>query len=208
MPGTSESQISRAVAKHRRAGHCAPETDFDLQLLLQYRAGNRDAANMLVRRNFDRVYRYLGRIVRHERTREDLTQDVLLTILARAADFDGNARFTTWLYRIATNRALNHLKHEASRRPLDAPLGDAEAAVPDRRDNRPERRLSAEDVKRRVSRALAELPANQRVALTLFEYEDLPYEQIAAILDVSTDAVRALLLRARRALRTKLDDLL
>jgi RNA polymerase sigma-70 factor (ECF subfamily) len=82
-----------------------------------------------------------------------------------------------------------------------------ESAVPDRSEVPPEGRLDKSELKRAVAAAIESLPHRQRVALTLFEYEGLSYEQVAAVLDVSTDSVRSLLLRARATLRGKLAGL-
>ena len=174
--------------------------------MLQVQAGNADAANMLVRRNFGRIAKYIARLVGRDRVSEDLAQDVFLQALTRAERYEPTARVTTWLYRIATNIALNHLKsaavrHEASGTTpgtLETPAQDAAA---------PDHELTLAELRGRVAAAIDALPHNQRVALTLFQYEDCSYEQIAEVLGVSIEAVRSLLLRARAALRRELNDL-
>ncbi len=182
----------------------SPLSDFDTQLMLQVREGNSEAASRLVRRNFGRVSAYIGRIVRQQRAVEDLTNDVFLSVFAHAGDYQATAKFSTWVYRIATNRAFNYLKQTAQRKQISTGLDDLEAASPDRSDTRPERRMQLDELKLRVAEALSALPARQRAALTLFEYDTMSYEQIAAILDVTVEAVRALLTRARADLRKRL----
>ncbi len=182
----------------------SPLGDFDTQLMLQVREGNSEAASRLVRRNFERVSAYIGRIVRQQRAVEDLTNDVFLSVFAHAGDYQPTAKFSTWVYRIATNRAFNYLKQAAKLKQFSTGLDDREAAIPDRSDTRPERRMQLDELKLRVAEALSALPARQRAALTLFEYDTMSYEQIAAILDVTVDSVRGLLTRARADLRKRL----
>lgn len=186
----------------------SPLGDFDTQLMLQVREGNSEAAGRLIRRNFKRVSAYISRIIRQERAVEDLTSDVFLSVLAHARDYRPKAKFSTWVYRIATNRAFNHLKQSARHKQVSTALDDREASIPDRGDARPDRRLQLVELQRRVADAIGKLPVRQRAALTLFEYEAMPYEQIAEILDVSVESVRALLTRARAELRKRLAGVL
>lgn len=214
MPTTDKDELSTRIAspaapvrqkrQAARAPSESPLADIDTQLMLLVRQGDRDAANVLIHRYFDRVARYLGRVVRRPRAVEDLTQDVFLRVLSSAGEYEPSAKFSTWLYRIATNCAMTYFRRQSGRR--SAPLED-DGAVPDPAGAPPERRLDQKELKRAVATALESLPDRQRVALTLFEYEGLSYEQIAAVLDVSTDSVRSLLLRARAALRGKLSGL-
>jgi RNA polymerase sigma-70 factor (ECF subfamily) len=182
-------------------------SDLDTQLMLQARSGDRDAANTLVRRNFERISRYIARLVTDRRSVEDLTQDVFLRALSRAEQYRPTAKVTTWLYRIATNCSLNHISEKGRRRQApDAPEGVHEP--PDRRVPTPDQQLNLDELRGRVNEAIDGLPINQRIALTLFEYEQCSYEQIAAILDVTVEAVRSLLMRARTTLRRELRGLI
>ena len=181
--------------------------DLDTQLMLCVRDGSAEAADSLVRRNFERVARYIGRIVRDPRAVEDLSQEVFLRVLTRADAYEPTARLSTWLYRIATNTALNHIKEvHARRQTVGRDAAAAEAPDP-RPETGPDRRMNLDELKTLVTRAIGELPIKQRVALTLFEYEDLSYQQIAAVLESSVEAVRCLLTRARTTLRGELAGL-
>lgn len=181
--------------------------DLDTQLMLRVRDGSAEAADLLVRRNFERVARYIGRIVRDPPAVEDLSQEVFLRVLTRADAYEPTARLSTWLYRIATNAAINHVTEAYSRRQT-AGRDMASAEVPDPcPESGPDREMNLDELKSRVSRAIGDLPIKQRVALTLFEYEELSYQQIASVLEVSVEAVRCLLTRARTTLRSKLAGL-
>lgn len=177
--------------------------DLDTQLMLQVKQGDVEAAAMLARRNGERVARFLGRLVRDPRVLEDLTQDVFVHVLENARNYQPLARFSTWLYRIATNVALDYL-NKRKKRPGLLSTSDQAGDVPADAEFEPDRRVGLDELRARVGAAIELLPPNQRVALTLFEYEELSYEQIARVLDVTVDAVRCLLSRARTTLRERL----
>jgi RNA polymerase sigma-70 factor (ECF subfamily) len=199
--------IAPEAAAASQPASTAPLEDLDTQLMLQVQGGDRDAAATLVRRNRDRIERYVFRLVRDARTAEDLTQDVLLQALSRADLYRPTARFSTWLYRVATNRALNYLKQAGRRQralePAERALETAES-----HEATPDRQMTLEELKQQVARAVDRLPFKQRIALTLFEYEDCSYEQIAAVLETTVEAVRSLLMRARTTLRSELHGLI
>ncbi len=184
----------------------SPLADFDTQLMLQAAQGHREAASRLIERNRDRIARYIAQILNDQRAVEDLTQEVFLQALRYADQYRPTAKVTTWLYRIATNLARNHLKEAGIRRRSTA---NPETAldIPDPHEPPPDRRLSLDELKEQVARAIRELPLKQRIALTLCQYEGCSYEQAAVVLDASVEAVRSLLLRARRQLRATLADL-
>jgi RNA polymerase sigma-70 factor, ECF subfamily len=181
--------------------------DYDTQLMLLVRDGDPVAANALARRNIQRVAAYIGRLVRDRHAAEELTHDVFVHVLENASRYRPSAKFSTWLYRIATNTAMNYLKRASIKR-RRSPPPDAEAPVfVDCADRSPERRMVRRELCAQVADALESLPVNQRIAVILFECEDLPYKQIAAVLDTTEDAVRCLLRRARDTLGNELAGL-
>ncbi|MFH1745542.1 MAG: sigma-70 family RNA polymerase sigma factor [Planctomycetota bacterium] len=182
--------------------------DLDTQLMLRVRAGNREAANTLVRRNFARVSRYISRLVRKTGPVEDLVQDVFVRVWHSSDRYEPTAKFSTWLYRIATNTALNYLGRSSAKEIQEPDPEVANHDIADPSDSAPERDLTLEEMRERISSAIASLPVKQRIALTLFEYEELSYEQIAGVLDTSVESVRSLLKRARHLLRDKLSGVL
>lgn len=207
--GPTKGVREHAPAKTPVRKNVAPEllADLDTQLMLRVQQGDREAAGTLVRRNFERIGRYIARLLGHSRSAEDLTQDVFLRALSRAERYEPTAKVTTWLYRIATNTTLNYLKRTGKRQPAaEPPEGPHEP--PDHRSRTPDQHVGADEVRAQVAEAVRELPVNQRVALLLFEYEHCSYEQIAQILGVSVEAVRSLLLRARTTLRRQLHELM
>jgi RNA polymerase sigma-70 factor (ECF subfamily) len=204
----TEAKRTPAPAVHTDSTSTAGAlADVDTQLMLQVREGNREAASMLFRRNSQRISRYIVRLVGNPRSAEDLTQDVFLQAFRHAPRYQPTAKVTTWLYRIATNTSLNYLKQASTTRRTGLAPG-AEMQVPDRHETGPEHRMNLDELKSQVAAAVRGLPVKQRIALTLFEYEDCSYEQIAAVLDVTVEAVRGLLLRARATLRQRLRTLI
>lgn len=216
MPGSDEKNVhavqrsevsrDRRVLREPSERPSTPLADLDTQLMLQVREGNREAANTLYRRNQPRIARYIARIVGRGHSAEDLTQDVFLQAITHAHQYQPTAKVTTWLYRIATNLALNYLKGPGVKRQAgQAADNPFEAADP--QNAAPEQRMNLDELRHQVSNAIRTLPINQRVALTLFEYEQCSYEQIAAVLEVTVEAVRSLLMRARATLRRQLRGL-
>lgn len=203
---TSRGAKAASAPQVREAPRAEPAevlADLDTQLMLQVKQGDSEAAAMLARRNGERVARFLGRMIRDPRVLEDLTQDVFVHVLESARSYQPLAKFSTWLYRIATNTALDYL-NKRKKRPGSLSANEQAGEVPADADFEPEERVGLDELRARVGAAIESLPPNQRVALTLFEYEELSYEQIARVLDVTVDAVRCLLSRARTTLREKL----
>ena len=190
----------------RGAGGLNPEAeadvrvlDEDVQLMLAFRGGDVAAFDALFRRWAAPLLRYLERMLRDAAAAEELVQEVFLRVHRARDRYAPEARFSTWLYRIATNLALNELRRPRRRDPHhsadadDAPeLVSGGAAVDDVVHAR---RVGAE-----VERELAELPERQRAALWLTAVEGLSYAEVAETLEVTEKAVKALVHRARSAL--------
>jgi RNA polymerase sigma-70 factor (ECF subfamily) len=140
---------------------------------------------------------------------EELAQDVFLRVYRARASYEPSAKFTTWLYCIATNVALNHLRDGKWARRTDTiddpedDLGRALAAP----DPNVEQRLVAQAAGFEIRQAVLELPAKQRAAVILHKYQELDYRQIAEALRCSESAVKSLLFRAYESLRGRLGHL-
>lgn len=196
-----------AVGDPVRPGRAeAPEetgADQDACLMLAFRSGDAAAFASLFRRWSAPLLRYLERMVRDRGSAEELVQEVFLRVHRARERYAAEARFSTWLYRIATNLALNELRRPRRREPhrsqeeRGAPVLVADAAGPEAVVDA--RRLGA-----RVERELARLPEKQRAALCLSAVEGLSYAEVAGALEVSEQAVKALVHRARSALAERL----
>jgi RNA polymerase sigma-70 factor (ECF subfamily) len=184
-----------------------PEEDL---LLERARRGDREAFGRLVEAHLTRVWGVVWRILRHREDSEDVVQETFLTAFQSLQGFRGEASLATWLCRIAASRALNHLQRASERlrrasQPLEDPPGDdpgtAGAALADRSTPTPIEALEAKELMTRLSECLERLPAAWRAVLALRESESMPYEEIAAALDLAPGTVRSRLARARLALR-------
>ena len=180
-------------------------------LMIRIAEGDQNAFEILVNRHqtfiLNLVYRFIG-----DRTQaKDLAQEVFLRVWQGAKGYRPDAKFTTWIYRIAANLCLNELK-SARRKNWFSFRHTTEDTDNTLEETLPDKSPSAEDLlltkerSRQISEALQSLPANQRMALVLKRYDDLPYEEIARIMDCSVSAVESLLVRAKKALQEKLKN--
>jgi len=167
--------------------------DVDDSLLVRRaKRGDQNAVDALLRVHYDTVRAVCHRIVINKSDAEDATQMALISIVRAIPSFDGRSKFSTWIYRIATNAALDEVRR-IKRRPLptdkesvyDSPAGDQTQAV---------------DAQMDVSAALAQLPEEYRTTIVLRHIADLDYEEIAAIQGVPVGTVRSRLARGRAQL--------
>jgi RNA polymerase sigma-70 factor (ECF subfamily) len=146
-------------------------------------------------------------MVQNSAVAEELAQEVFLRVYRSRATYEPTAKFTTWLFRIATHLALNALRDNKNERLQDR-LDDDSAEMPSRQvsDSRPsvEQSLVYEAKLAEVRRAIAALPDKQRAAVLIHKYEEMEYSQIARVLGCSESAVKSLLFRAYEALRARL----
>ncbi len=175
--------------------------DEDAQLMLALRTGDQTAFDALFDRWAGALLRYLERMVTSRAQAEELMQETFLRVYRARERYEVRARFSTWLYTIATRIALNELRrprHES----LDADSDDAGYVAVDRSADQPaidvivDARMRGEQ----VENALRELPERQRAALWLASVEGMSYAEIAAALEVSAASVKSLVHRARSAL--------
>jgi RNA polymerase sigma-70 factor, ECF subfamily len=161
----------------------------DADLVSRAQAGRLDAFEELVRRHRLGTYRVALRMLGNESDAEDATQDAFVQAWRKLAGFRADAAFSTWMYRIVTNRCLNMLRARRRTEPLPTDR-EAPASRPDRIA---EGRWQVDD----LTRAIGRLTPEQRAPLVLRELEGLTYEEIAAALELSIPAVKSRLHRAR-----------
>ncbi len=186
----------------------------DVQLMLDVKAGDDASFELLLRKYRSPLVNYLGRMVGDFATAEDLAQEVFLRVYRARSQYAPSAKFTTWIFRIATNLALN-ARRDGRYRQLEVSIQQAGRSEDgDRRvleipDAQPgaEQNLLARDRTALIRRAVEELPEKQRVAVLLHKYEEMDYDQIAGILNCSESALKSLLFRAYETLRIKLAPL-
>lgn len=170
------------------------------------------AFRLLVERYQRMVVNVCFAIVHNQTDAEDIAQDVFLEIYRNAAGFRGDARLSTWLYRIATNRSLNFVRDNKRRRFLQS-LEDAFSGGKNRnreiteyRGDQPDHEITNRQRGEMLHKVIDSLPEKQRTAFVLNKYEDLTYQQIAEVMELSLSAVEALIHRAKKSLQEQLLD--
>ena len=188
----------------------------DVQLMLDVKAGDEQSFELLLQRYRTPLVNFLYRMVRVREEAEDLAQEVFLRVYRARQDYVPSAKFTTWLFRIATNLALNSVRdhrHQRMEVSLDAPVTvdaeDGDEKVLDVAEKNPniEQHLVEEARKNMIRHAIDKLPSKQRAAVLLHKYQELDYGDIARILECSESALKSLLFRAYETLRVELAPL-
>lgn len=186
-------------------------TRSDVQLMLDVKSGDEESFGILLRKYRAPMVNFLYRMVRDAATAEDLAQEVFLRIYRARKQYSPSAKFTTWLFRIATNLALNSVRDNRHRQmdvSIDAPAKEDEAPVElPAREMRIDEYMAERDRTAFIRNAISALPEKQRVAVLLHKYEEMDYGEIARILDCSESALKSLLFRAYETLRVQLAPL-
>jgi RNA polymerase sigma-70 factor (ECF subfamily) len=184
--------------------------DRDAELMLRVREGDDTSFALLLERHRGPVIHFLYRMVQNPSVSEELAQEVFLRVYRSRATYEPTAKFTTWLFRIATHLALNWVrdgKKEKGQESLDEQVVDGvDRQVKDRQPTI-EQEMLYQVKMTEVRSAIEALPAKQRAAVLMHKYEELEYSQIARALSCSESAVKSLLFRAYESLRARLSHL-
>ncbi len=183
----------------------APVPVADAELVAQLQLGSEAAFRTLVERYQSRIYRTVFSLLRNEEEAEDVAQEVFVEVYQTIGLFRGEASLSTWLYRLATSRALkNRRKAQAKKRfaYFTSLLGGNNDVLYEPPDHaHPLALLEGQQQLQLLLAHIARLPDQQQVAFTLRHEQELSYEQIAAVLGTTVAAVESLLFRARQTLR-------
>ena len=188
------------------------EAPSDADIMLRAKAGDQSAFDYLVQKYRRPMVSFMYRMARNTAAAEDLAQEVFLRVYRSRASYEASAKFTTWLYRIATNLAVNHARDTRHERPevqvsLDEPDEDTGTTL-----ELPDGHLTAEQVMVRRERMTAirskveALPEQQKLAVIMHKYQQMDYKQIADVLKKSESATKSLLFRAYETLRDQLKE--
>jgi RNA polymerase sigma-70 factor (ECF subfamily) len=185
----------------------AAAIDYDAELMLRVKEGDGASFSALLEKHRSPVVHFLYRMVQNQAVAEELAQEVFLRVYRSRTSYEPTAKFTTWLFRIATHLALNSLRDRKNDRLLDSLDNDSDAQ-PARQaaDHRPtvEQLMLHQARLAEVRKAIAMLPGKQRAAVLMHKYEEMDYSQIAKALGCSESAVKSLLFRAYETLRARL----
>jgi RNA polymerase sigma-70 factor (ECF subfamily) len=188
-------------------GGLAATLDFDAELMLRVKEGDGASFTILLEKHRLPVIHFLYRMVQNQAVAEELAQEVFLRVYRSRGSYEPTAKFTTWLFRIATHLALNSLRDGKHRR-LEEHLDDDSSETPVRQvsDQRPtvEQRMLHQSRMEEIRRAVATLPEKQRAAVLMHKYQEMEYSQIAKVLNCSESAIKSLLFRAYETLRARL----
>jgi len=181
-------------------------------MMLDVKAGDDASFDFLLQKYRSPLVNFLYRMVRDTATAEDLAQEVFLRVYRARKQYTPSAKFTTWLFRIATNLALNSVRDNRYHKmgiSLDAPVSDEDSAPMElpAREMRVDDRMIERDRAEFIRRAIGMLPEKQRAAVLLHKYEEMDYGEIAKILECSEGALKSLLFRAYETLRVQLAPL-
>jgi RNA polymerase sigma-70 factor (ECF subfamily) len=184
----------------------------DAQVMLRVKDGDDAAFNYLVERYRRAMIGFMYRMVHNSAIAEDLAQEVFLRVYRSRAGYSADAKFTTWLYRIATNLAVNHARDNKHERPeVKASLDEKDEEtglsidVADSRLNVEQQILRRERLQA-IRKHVEALPERQRLAVMMHKYQEMDYRQIAEVLHLSESATKSLLFRAYETLRESLKE--
>jgi len=184
----------------------------DAEVMLRVKAGDEAAFDYLLQKYRRPMMNFMYRMARNPAVAEELAQEVFLRIYRSREKYEASAKFTTWLYRIATNLAVNHARDTRHERPentvsLDEPDENTGASM-----DVPDGSLSAEEALMRRERLTAirqrveALPKRQRIAVVMHKYQQMDYREISLVLKLSESATKSLLFRAYETLRGQLKE--
>lgn len=180
----------------------------DLRLMERVRKGDVEAFRELVEAHERRVIGTVTRMLGDENEAQDLAQQVFIRVWKSASRWEPTAKFTTWLYTILRNLVFNECRRRSRHptRSIDAASDDEEhpQQFADGNTKAPDTSLLDGEMQDAIERAIQELPEAQRMAVVMRRYQDVSYEEIAEVLDLTVPAVKSLLFRARTDLREKL----
>ncbi|GAC1435248.1 MAG: hypothetical protein NVS9B5_24950 [Terriglobales bacterium] len=184
----------------------------DAEIMLRVKAGDDSAFEYLVQKYRRQMISFMYRMAHNSAAAEDLAQEVFLRVYRSRSSYEASAKFSTWLYRIATNLAVNHARDTRHQRSenmvsLDEPDGETgqtldlpDAAITAEQDLVRRERLTA--IRQRVQA----LPERQRLAVLMHKYQQMDYKQIGEVLKLSESATKSLLFRAYESLRVQLKE--
>jgi len=181
--------------------------DYDAQLMLRVKEGDGASFTELLEKHRLPVIHFLYRMVQDHAVAEELAQEVFLRVYRSRSTYEPTAKFTTWLFRIATHLALNWLRdgrNERGQERLDDDSGEGPVRQVADRSVSIEQKMLYEVRLDEVRRAILTLPEKQRAAVLMHKYEEMEYSQIAKALECSESAVKSLLFRAYETLRARL----
>ena len=192
-----------------------PASDPGVQLMLRVRDGDADAFRELFEKHSRAIVNFAYHFVGSRQRAEEIAQDVFLQIYRAAPRYEPTAKFTTWLYRIATNACLDEVRrpeHRHPKRSLEHQPDDerkrGEIAYADPTAIPGDSALAGRQLEAKINAVLEDLPPNQRAALLMSRVDGMSYLEVAEALDTTESAVKSLVFRATATMRKELAEFL
>jgi len=175
------------------------------ELIARAKAGDDEAFAQLMRDNEKRIYNLTLRMTENPEDAMDLAQEAFLNAWRGLKFFKGDSAFSTWVYRLASNACIDHLRRKKRRQDIDLPMpadeeDDSQPDIPDERFQ-PEQELERQELRRAVANGLEQLSDEHRQVLVMREINGLSYQEIADVLDLEAGTVKSRIARARNSLR-------
>jgi RNA polymerase sigma-70 factor (ECF subfamily) len=206
------SMLSTATPQSAGVSPAMAGGETDAEVMLRAKAGDQAAFDYLVQKYRRPMVSFMYRMARNAAVAEDLAQEVFLRVYRSRESYEASAKFTTWLYRIATNLAVNHARDTRHERPemqvsIDEPDEDTGTTleIPDRSLNA-EQMIVVQERMMAIRRKVEALPEQQKLAVIMHKYQQMDYKQIADVLKKSESATKSLLFRAYETLREQLKE--
>ena len=214
FPAKQKEMAQKTAAPMARAQAQTPAYGelSDAEVMLRCGAGDDAAFNYLVEKYRRPIVSFMYRMAHNQAVAEELAQEVFLRVYRSRESYQADAKFTTWLYRIATNLAVNHARDTRTERTasvvnLDEPDQEM-GTTPDVADAKPsiEEKLLYQERLAAIRQRVMDLPERQRMAVLMHKYQGLDYRQIGEVLKLSESATKSLLFRAYETLRERLKE--
>jgi RNA polymerase sigma-70 factor, ECF subfamily len=201
-----------AVGVHPSAAETDASGLSDAEMMLRVKVGDDSAFDYLVQKYRRPIISFMYRMAHNPAAAEDLAQEVFLRVYRSRANYEPSAKFSTWLYRIATNLGVNYARDTRHERPenitnLDEPDEETGQAL-DLADKKPnvEEEILRRERMAAIRQKVEALPDRQKMAVLMHKYQQMDYRQIAEVLKLSESATKSLLFRAYETLRTQLKE--
>jgi RNA polymerase sigma-70 factor (ECF subfamily) len=210
--GVGAGRAAPPVAPQAEVLASGLDPSSDAAIMLRVAAGDEEGFNYLAQKYHRPMIHFLFRMVRNQAVAEELAQEVFLRVYRSRQSYRAEAKFTTWLYRIATNLAVNHARDTRRERTVQTVYLDAadeeNGTLPEVADDHPsiEQHLLRQERMAAIRKQVLALPERQRMAVLMHKYQGMDYRQIGEVLKLSESATKSLLFRAYQTLRESLKD--
>jgi len=207
----SDKRLNEPMSANDRGNKGRSEEDAnDVRLMRLIGQGDTNALEHLIEKHQALVAGTVAHMLGSNSDVEDIAQQVFIRVWKSARRYVPRAKFTTWLLKITRNLVFNELRRAKRHAhvPLQPEPGAEDPPLKDEANLAPDASLLEVELKGTIEEAILQLPETQRMALVLRRYEQLSYEQIAEVLDLSVPAVKSVLFRARTELRSRLSKYL